>query len=68
MRLIILALCLTACAEDKPKGPVCVKEFNLIQHQYSDGQIRKSEKTVCSNGCTTYSSMDPSPVSESSCN
>lgn len=61
LSIIILILSIVACAEEKKNeapSPVCVADFNLIMYQFADGSIRKTEKTVCSNGCTTYKSMD----------
>lgn len=69
--IIILLCSIAACAKEKKSeapSPVCIADFNLIMYQFADGSIRKTEKTVCSNGCTTYKSMDAvGALSESVC-
>lgn len=60
--ILILALCLSACAkkdsESNASGPVCSPYASPYEVQYQDGQTRKSEVSLCSDGLYEAKSGD----------
>ncbi len=67
--LVFMSLVLIGCAGDKKQPAVaCVADPFPFNYQYPDGQVLKSHKTDCSNGCTTISFINDDSVSQVVCN
>ena len=72
LRLIMFTIMVLALGCAGPKSgdapaATCQMEASAYQITYPDGQIRKSDVIVCSDGCTRYTSVDDAAVTFVTC-